>query len=90
MSEKTLVGAIAAAGTWLGQPKPATPAKLVEDALAGFQKAADNLAVAQEAIATQKGEHEAKLAEAAAGVSECTAQADRLTRVQARIQELIA
>lgn len=67
-----------------------SPSKLVEDALAGFQQAADNLAVAQDAIAAQKAEHEAKLAVAAAGVSDCTEQHARLSRVRDRIKELIA
>lgn len=85
MSDNLSIGSVLG----LVKAKP-TPSKLVEDALAGFQKAADNLATAQDAIAVQRAEHEAKLAEAAAGVSDCTAQADRLNRVQARIKELIA
>lgn len=89
MSEKTVVGLLEGVGAWLGQPKP-TPSKLVEDALAGFQQAADNLSVAQEAIAAQKAEHEAKLAEATAGVADCTEQHARLSRVRDRIKDFLA
>lgn len=73
----------------LMKTKP-TPSKLVEDALAGFQKAADQLAVAQDGIAAQKAEHEAKLAEAAAGVADCTEQHARLSRVRDRIKDFLA
>lgn len=73
----------------LSKAKP-TPSKLVEDALAGFQQAATNLAVAQDAIVAQKSEHEAKLAEAAAGVADCTEQHARLARVRDRITEFLA
>lgn len=89
MSEKSISGKVNDYLDKLGKVKQ-TPAKLVEDALAGFQKAADQLAVAQNAIATQKAEHEAKLREASAGVADCTAQHDRLSRVRDRIKDFLA
>lgn len=73
-----------------GFNKTATPARLVEDALAGFKKAEEDLIKAQEAISAQKEEYELKLKAAAEGVADCTEQNARLARVRDRIKDFLA
>lgn len=72
------------------KPKAVDPTALVNTALAGFQQAADNLVAAQDIISKQQAVHEAEVLAAAAKVNECSEQSTRLSRVHARITELLA
>lgn len=70
--------------------KKPTPAKLVEDALAGFQKAQDAMIAAQDAIKAQQAEHTTKAIELQAKAAECQSQHERLARVSNRLTDLLA
>lgn len=67
-----------------------TPAALAENALASFQKAQDDLAVAQAAIDAQRDEHLATIVEAQAKADDAEAHSARLTRVRGKLADLLA
>lgn len=72
-----------------GKTKP-TPAKLVEDALAGFQKAQEQMSAAQEAIKAEQEEHTKAAAASQAKAADCQGHYERLARVNNRLTDLLA
>lgn len=73
-----------------GKPKVVDPTVLVNQALAGFQQAADNLVAAQGIIAAQKQTHLDELAALSAKIDTCDVEHSRLDRIGQRISEFLA
>ena len=69
---------------------PATPAKLVENALGTFQRAQDEMKAAQAAIEGQQQEHRQAIADAQAKLDDAQEQHDRLSRVAGKLNDLLA
>lgn len=77
-------------GSLFSKPKAVDPTTLVNQALAGFQQAADNLVAAQGIIAAQKQTHLDELAALSAKIDTCDAEHGRLDRIGSRIAEFLA
>lgn len=72
-----------------GGKKP-TPAKLVENAFASFQKAQEEMTAAQEAIKAEQEAHTKAAADSSAKAAECAGHYERLARVNNRLTDLLA